>query len=172
MRMGLIGRKLGSTRIFTDEGLSVPVTVVQLGPCKVLGKRTVEKDGYSAVQLGFGDKREKLVNKPEKGFFSKVGVEPMRVLKEFRVPDAELEGIELGQELTLDVFNEGEKVDVAGTSKGKGFAGVIKRHHMAGFPATHGTHEVKRHGGSIGCRINPGRVWRGKHMAGQMGNAG
>lgn len=171
MRLGLIGRKLGMTRIYTEEGISIPVTAVQLGPCKVMDKKTADKHGYTAVQLGFGDKREKLVNKPEKGFFDKLGTTPVRILKEFRIPAGELDGLEIGQDLTLDMFAEGQKIDVMGTSKGKGFAGVMKRHHMAGFSRTHGAHEYQRHGGSIGCRVNPGRVFPGKHMAGQLGNA-
>ncbi len=170
MRMGLIGRKLGMTRIYLDDGTSVSVTAVELGPCKVLRKRTQDLHGYTAVQIGFGAKRAKLVNKPEAGAFAKLDIEPLRVLKEFRLPQAELDSLEVGQDLTCELFSEGQIVDVMGTSKGRGFAGVMKRHHMAGFPATHGSHEYKRHGGSIGCRISPGRVWKGKHMAGQMGD--
>lgn len=171
MRLGLIGRKLGMTRIYTDEGIAVPVTAVQLGPCKVMGKRSEEKNGYTAVQLGFGEKREKLVNKPEKGFFDKLDTKPVRILREYRIPAKELENIEIGQDLTLDMFSEGQKIDAMGTSKGKGFAGVMKRHNMHGASRTHGAHEYMRHGGSIGCAEFPGRVWPGKKMAGQMGNA-
>ncbi len=171
MRLGLIGRKLGMTRIYDDNGIAIPVTAVQVGPCKVMGKRTEVKNGYSAVQLGFGEKREKLVNKPEMGLFKKLETAPVRVLKEYRVEAAELDKVELGQELTLDMFNEGQKIDIMGTSKGKGFAGVMKRHNMHGASRTHGAHEYMRHGGSIGCAEFPGRVWPGKKMAGQMGNA-
>ena len=170
MRLGLIGRKLGMTRIYDENGTSIPVTAVEVGPCKVLRTFSEDKHGYTAVQLGFGSKRAKLVNKPEAGAFAKLGVEPVRVLRELRIPAKEIEGLEIGQELTCELFEAGQKVDVCATSKGKGFAGVIKRHNRAGFPATHGSHEVKRHGGSIGCRISPGRVVPGKAMAGQLGN--
>ncbi|MFH1808845.1 MAG: 50S ribosomal protein L3 [Pseudomonadota bacterium] len=170
MRLGLIGRKLGVTRIYDAEGLVIPVTVVELGPNKVVRKRTQEAHGYSAVQLGFGSKRKSLFNKPELGAFEKLGLEPVQVLRELRLPADELGSLEVGQDLTCELFSEGQKVDVQGVSKGKGFAGVIKRHHMAGFPMTHGTHEYHRHGGSIGMRAQPGRVLPGKRMAGQMGN--
>lgn len=170
MRMGLVGRKLGMTRIYTDDGTAVPVTVVELGPCTVLRKRSAEKHGYQAVQLGYAQLRKKLMTKPDIGGFEKIGHEPMRELQEFRLPSDEMAQYEEGQVLTCDMFTEGQRVDVAGTSKGCGFAGVMKRHHMAGFPATHGSHEYKRHGGSIGCRAQPGRIFPGKHMAGHMGN--
>jgi len=170
METGLIGRKLGMTRIYTEDGDAVPVTVVELGPNTVLRKRTHERNGYTALQLGYGEIREKLVNRPEKGAFEKIKQPLKRTLREFRVDQASLDKYEEGQELTCDLFSEGQRVDVTATSKGRGFAGVIKRHNMAGFPATHGTHEYKRHGGSIGCRAKPGRIFPGKHMAGHMGN--
>lgn len=170
MRLGLIGRKLGMTRIYSDEGNSFSATVVELGPCKVMRKRTQDKHGYTAIQLGFGEKRTKLFNKPELKAFEKIEQEPVRVLKEFRIPQEELDKLNEGEDVTCEIFSEGQKVDISGISKGRGFAGVIKRHHMGGFPATHGTHETKRHGGSIGCRAKPGRIFPGKHMAGHMGN--
>lgn len=171
MRLGLIGRKLGVTRIYDAEGVAIPVTAVQLGPNKVLRKRTMDQHGYTAVQLGFGSKRKSLFNKPELGAFEKIGMEPVQVMQEIRLPEDELGSIEIGQDLTCELFTEGQKVDVHGVSKGRGFSGVIKRHHMAGFPMTHGTHEYRRHGGSIGMRAHPGRVLPGKRMAGQLGNA-
>jgi len=131
MRLGLIGRKLGMTRIYDENGTSIPVTAVEVGPCKVLRTFSEDKHGYTAVQLGFGSKRAKLVNKPEAGAFAKLGVEPVRVLRELRIPAKEIEGLEIGQELTCELFEAGQKVDVCATSKGKGFAGVIKRHNMA-----------------------------------------
>jgi large subunit ribosomal protein L3 len=176
--MGLLGRKIGMTQAFHDDGSALGVTVVSVGPCVVVGKRTVEKHGYSAVQLGF---EEVAVNPrtqlprmaaPERGYFKKAAIEkPLRHLREVRLEPKELEKYEIGKVLRAsDVFKAGDVIDVVGTSKGKGYQGVMKRHRMAGDSATHGTHEFFRHGGSIGCRLTPGRVHKGKRMSGLMGN--
>jgi len=171
MRMGLLGRKIGMTQVFAEDGERIPVTVLQTGPNYVVDKRTVEKDGYSALVLGFGDKPARLANRPEIGVFKKADLKPLRFVREVRVSPEECEKYEVGQTLApADVFDEGAVVDVMGTSKGKGFQGVIKRWNMSGTKATHGVHEVYRHGGSIGCRLTPGHVFKGKKMAGQMGN--
>lgn len=169
---GLIGTKLGKTQIFLDDGEVRRVTAIKTGPCVVMGKRTPEKDGYSALRLGFGTRRAKLVTKPEAGAFKKAGVEAPRVVQEFRVDPELLARFEVGQTLgPADIFKEGQFVDVSGTSKGRGFTGVIKRHNFAGAGTVgHGTHEAKRHGGSIGMNMTPGRVHRGMKMPGQHGN--
>lgn len=170
--LGLIGKKLGNTQIFTDDGTVRRVTAILAGPCVVLSKRTEDKDGYSALQLGFGKKREKLVRKPQMEFFTKVGVKPVAVIREFRLPADELAKYEVGQEMKLgEVFTEGQFVDVGGVSKGKGFQGVMKRHNFSGAGTVgHGAHEAKRHGGSIGMNMTPGRVFKGMKMPGQHGN--
>lgn len=169
--IGLLGRKVGMTQVFAPDGERVPVTVIRTGPCVVVGKRTPERDGYSALQVGFEERPARLLNRPENGFFKKVGVKPQRFVREFRLPVDQVASFEVGQELKPSaVFNEGIAIDVTGQSKGKGFQGVIKRHHMNGTKASHGVHEFFRHGGSIGCRLTPGRVHKGKRMAGQMGN--
>ncbi|HLU66637.1 MAG TPA: 50S ribosomal protein L3 [Kofleriaceae bacterium] len=170
-QVGLLGRKLGMTQVFAPDGERVPVTVIQTGPCVVVGKRTPDKDGYSALQIGFEERPARLTNRPANGFFKKAGVKPQRFVREIRIPESELEKFELGQALKpSDLFVENNAVDVTGTSKGKGYQGVMKRHHMNGTKASHGVHEFFRHGGSIGCRLTPGRVHKGKRMAGQMGN--
>lgn len=171
-RMGLLGKKLGMSQIFED-GRRIPVTILQLGPNTVVQKKTPDsKDGYGAVQLGFGEKEHRKVTKPMAGHFTRANVKPQWFLKELRVPDAKkLEELSVGQELKADVFAVGDIVDITGVSKGKGFQGVMKRHNMKGSKQkTHGTHEYFRHGGSIGMRTTPGRVNRGKRMSGQMGN--
>jgi large subunit ribosomal protein L3 len=169
-RIGLLGKKIGMTQVFADDGERVPVTVIQVGPNFVVGKRTVEKDGYSALILGFDEKPVRLVNRPELGGF-KEGLKPQRFVRELRLEADEVEKYLVGQELkAAEVFGADAAVDVTGNSKGKGFQGVIKRHKMTGKPATHGTHEYFRHGGSIGCRLTPQRVHKGKRMGGQMGN--
>jgi large subunit ribosomal protein L3 len=169
--IGLLGRKLGMTQVFSEDGQRVPVTVIQTGPCVVVGKRTPDKNGYSALQVGFEERPARLVNRPENGFFKKAGVKPQKFVRELRLPESEVGRFEVGQELKpSEVFAPGIPVDVMGTSKGKGFQGVIKRHHMAGTKASHGVHEFFRHGGSIGCRLTPGRVHKGKRMGGQMGS--
>lgn len=170
--LGLIAKKLGNTQIFDEDGTVVRVTVLEAGPCTVIGKRTPEKDGYTALQLGFGAKREKLVNKPQKAVFEKLGVAAPAVIREFRVEAEVAEKYEVGSQIKVsDVFQVGQKVDVAGSSNGKGFAGVMKRHNFAGAGTVgHGTHEYKRHGGSIGMNMTPGRTLPGQGMPGQMGN--
>src|SRR5262249_44495268 len=165
---GLIGRKIGMTQVYTPEGVLVPVTVIEAGPCTVVAMRRKEREGYVAAQLGFrGTKPEKL-GKPLRGQFAKAGTGAFRVLREF--PLAGDEAPAVGAELSVgDVFAAGERVQVTGVTKGRGTAGVIKRHRFSGFPASHGTHEYFRHGGSIGNRSYPGRVFKGKRMAGRLG---
>ena len=168
---GLIGKKLGNTQIFDAEGMVHRVTAIECGPCTVVGKRTEERDGYSALVLGFGEKREKSVNKPEAGFFKKIEQKPAQELREFRLPADVAATYEVGQQIKPSaLFSEGQLVDVCGTSKGRGFTGVMKRHNFKGSrTATHGTHEYKRHGGAIGTNMTPGRVFPGIKMPGQHG---
>ncbi|GAA4139763.1 50S ribosomal protein L3 [Actinomadura keratinilytica] len=168
-RKGVLGEKLGMTQVFDDEGRIVPVTVVQAGPCVVTQIRTQDRDGYSAVQLGYGQIDPRKVNKPRAGHFEKAGVTPRRYLAEIRTDDAS--EYELGQEITVTVFEAGQKVDVTGTSKGKGTAGVMKRHGFGGLGASHGTQRKHRSPGSIGGCATPGRVFKGLRMAGRHGNA-
>ncbi len=171
LRMGLLGKKLGMTQVFGPDGERVPVTAVATGPCVVVAKRTLEKDKYSAIQLGFEEKKAQLVNRPESGHFAKASVKPQKLVREIRLSEAEVAKFEVGQVLKAgDVFKKGFCIDVVGTSKGKGFQGVLKRHHLGGSRATHGSHEFFRHGGSIGCRLTPGRVHKGKRMSGHMGD--
>ena len=171
LKIGLLGKKLGMTQVFADDGESIPVTVIQTGPCHVVGLRTQERDGYTAIVLGFDEKPLRLANKPELGMVKEAGIKPMRFIREIRVAAEELAKYTVGQALSAsDVFAENIPLDVEGWSKGKGFQGVFKRHHMSGKPRTHGCHEYFRHGGSIGCRLTPQRVHKGKRMAGQMGN--
>ena len=170
MALGLLAEKVGMTQLFLDDGLRQVVTVLQVKPNVVVQKRTAEVDGYTAVQVGSGERREKLVNKPMAGHFKKANVAPQRHLVEFRIADAELQKFNVGDVVGLDFIKNAKSVDVAGVSKGRGTAGVLKRHNMKGFRATHGTHEYFRHGGSIGCRATPGKVHKGKRMAGRMGN--
>ncbi|HJL19760.1 MAG TPA: 50S ribosomal protein L3 [Sandaracinaceae bacterium LLY-WYZ-13_1] len=169
---GLIGKKLGNTQLFNEDGDVVRVTVVRVGPCTVLGKRTMDQDGYSALILGFEEKREKLVNKPEKGFFDKAGVAPQKVVRELRMPQDAIADLEVGQQLKpSEVFSEGQFVDVSGRSKGRGYTGVMKRWNFAGAGTVgHGTHEYKRHGGSIGANMTPGRVLPNVKMPGHYGD--
>lgn len=164
---GILGKKIGMTQIFEGEKL-IPVTVVEAGPNFVVQKKTVEKDGYEALVLGFDEKREKVTNKPQQGTFKKAGVKPQRFLKEMDVED--VNAYELGQELKVDTLLEVEFVDVVGTSKGKGTAGVMKRHNFSGNRATHGVSRNHRLGGSIGQSSFPGKVLKGLKMAGRMGN--
>jgi len=159
---GILGTKVGMTQIW-QEDKAIPVTVIHAGPCKVVARRTPEKDGYQAVQLGYLPVKEKKVNRPMRGHFKKHGVEPMRFLREIR--DFEPEG----DVVTVEIFKPGERVDVTGTSKGRGFAGVMKRWNFAGGPDSHGAHKIHRHPGSIGNRKTPGRVYKGKKMAGHYG---
>ena len=170
MAIELLCRKVGMTRIFNEAGEAVPVTVLEAGPNLVVQKKTEEVDGYTALQLGFGDRREKLFTKPEKGHFEKAGVAVKRHLRESRVDAAEAESHELGSEIGCDIFEPGQYVDAVGTSKGRGFAGVVKRHGFAIKKRTHGTHEAFRHGGSIGAGAWPAKVIKGMKMPGQMGS--
>jgi large subunit ribosomal protein L3 len=172
LKMGLLGRKLGMTQVFHEDGSALGVTAVQVGPCVVIGKRTQDKHGYTAVQLGFEEMPVRLVTQPAAGIYKKAGVEkPLRHLREVRLESKDLEKYELGAVLrAAEVFKVGDVVDVVGTTKGKGYQGVMKKHKMKGDSDTHGTHEFFRHGGSIGCRLTPGRVHKGKRMSGLMGN--
>ncbi|MBI4508240.1 MAG: 50S ribosomal protein L3 [Deltaproteobacteria bacterium] len=170
-RMGLLGKKLGMTQVFLPDGERIPVTVIATGPCVVVAKRTLENDKYAAIQIGFEEKKPARTNRPETGHFSKAGVKPMQVVREIRLADGEVGKYEVGQVIkATDVFKPGTCVDVIGQSKGKGYQGVMKRHHMGGSRNTHGAHEFFRHGGSIGCRLTPGRVHKGKRMSGHMGD--
>jgi large subunit ribosomal protein L3 len=171
LKIGLLGKKIGMTQVFADDGESIPVTVIQTGPCHVVGTRTQERDGYTALVLGFDEKPVRLANKPELGAVKDAGLKPQRFIRELRLPAEGVAKYTVGQVLgPKDVFTENMPLDVEGTSKGKGYQGVIKKHHMSGMTRAHGTHEYFRHGGSIGCRLTPQRVHKGKRMAGQMGN--
>lgn len=167
MKKAILGKKIGMTQIFDENGKVVPVTVIEAGPCVVSQKKTIETDGYEAVQIGFGDLRPKLVNKPAKGHFDKFGIAPKRVLRECRFED--ISTYNVGDIIKADVFETGEKVDVVGTSKGKGYAGVIKRWNFRRLKETHGTGPVVRKGGSNGACSDPSRVFKGKKMAGHLG---
>ncbi|MGL4333200.1 MAG: 50S ribosomal protein L3 [Phocaeicola sp.] len=165
---GLLGKKIGMTSVFSADGKNVPCTVIEVGPCVVTQIKTVEKDGYEAVQVGFQTKKEKHTNKPQMGHFQKAGVEPQRHLAEFKL-DGECN---LGDVITVELFNDAAFVDVVGTSKGKGFQGVVKRHGFGGVgQSTHGQHNRLRAPGSIGASSYPSRVFKGMRMAGQTGNA-
>lgn len=167
MKKAIIGKKIGMTQIFDENGKVIPVTVVQAGPCVVSQKKTVETDGYNALQLGYGDIRPKLVNKPLKGHFDKSDIAPKKTLREFRFAD--ISAYNVGDIIKADVFESGEKVDVIGTSKGKGWAGVIKRWNFRRLKETHGSGPVVRKGGSIGACSDPSRVFKGKKMSGHLG---
>jgi large subunit ribosomal protein L3 len=170
-RTGVLGKKLGMTQVFTATGDRAAVTAIHAGPCFVIDKMTPDKHGYAAVKVGFGEKPLRLTKKPELGPFTKANVAPQRFVREIRVEAADLEKFEVGKPVALDtVFKPMSYVDVEGRSKGKGFQGVMKRHHMPGFRASHGTHEFFRHGGSVGCRLTPGKVHKGKRMGGHMGD--
>jgi len=168
---GLLGRKLGMTQIFSDDAVE-PVTVVEVTGNAVLRVKTEDSaDGYNAIQLGFGERKEARTNKPDMGGFAKAQVSPRKFVRELRLSADDVKKYTVGQELgASDVFSAGDVVDATGTSKGRGFAGVMKRHNFAGFIRSHGTHEYFRHGGSIGTRLTPGHVLKGKKMPGQMGN--
>ncbi len=170
MAKGILGKKLGMTQVFTNEGKMIPVTVVEAGPCIITQTKTVESDGYNAVQMGFGAIKDKHLNKPLKGHFAKAGVSPVRFVREFRLNDTP--DLTVGQELKADVFAEGELVDVTGISRGKGFAGAIKRHGFARGNKTHGSKSY-REPGSIGSRMSGGggKVFKGKKLPGRMGHA-
>ena len=171
MTIGIVGRKAGMTRIFTEEGVSIPVTVIEVEPNRISQVKTLDTDGYRAVQVTTGSRRPSRVNKAAAGHFAKSGVEAGRGTWEFRLEDGEGDDLEAGGTIHVDVFTEGQKVDVIGTSIGKGFAGVIKRHNFAMQDATHGNSISHRAPGSIGLGQNPGHVFKGKKMAGHMGNA-
>jgi len=170
MAIGLIGRKVGMTRIFTEDGVSIPVTVIEATPNRVTQLRTDETDGYKALQVTAGEKKASRVNKASAGHFAKAGVEAGRGLWEFRLDNNEGEGIEVGSEITVEIFAETKMVDVVGTSKGKGFQGAIKRWNFSHQRNTHGNSLSHRAPGSIGQNQSPGKVFKGKKMAGQMGN--
>ncbi len=189
MPVGLLGKKVGATQVYDDEGNLVPVSVIVAGPCTVLQLRTLDRDGYEAVQLGFEDKPRRLAIRAERGHVAAIGgkrqkgraaagvelppkpdCEPKRFVREFRI-DGEQAEFELGQAITVDVFSDVEFVDVIGTSKGRGTAGVMKRHNFSGQRATHGVKRVHRHGGSIGMSADPARVFKGTRMPGRYGNA-
>ena len=167
MVKGIIGKKIGMTQIFDENGKVVPVTVVEAGPCPVVQKKTVEVDGYAAVQLGFAVQKQQRVTKPLKGHFAKADVAPQKVLKEFRFADTS--AFEVGSVVKADVFAAGDKIDVTGTSKGKGTAGAIKRWNFSRLKETHGTGPVARHAGSLGACSDPSRVYKGKKLAGHLG---
>jgi large subunit ribosomal protein L3 len=167
MNKFILGKKVGMTQVFDENGLSIPVSVIQAGPCSVVQKKTVETDGYKAVKVGFQDVSEKKLNKPEKGLFSKLKVAPKKHLKEFRTE--EIEKYEVGQEIKVsDMFQPGDRVDISGISKGKGFQGTLKRYHQSGGPETHGS-MYHRRVGSMSANTSPARVFKGKRLPGHMG---
>jgi large subunit ribosomal protein L3 len=167
MKKAIMGKKLGMTQIFDENRKVVPVTVVEAGPCVVIQKKTIENDGYNAIKVGFGDIREKLVNKPMKGQFAKAGAPLKRFVKEFRLED--ISAYEVGQEFKADIFAAGDKIDVSGISKGKGFQGVIKRWNASRGPMSHGS-KFHRAVGSMGASSDPSKTFKNKHMPGHMGN--
>lgn len=167
MKKGLIGKKIGMTQLFDENGKVIPVTVVEAGPCVVVQKKTTENDGYNAIQVGYGDVKIQRVNKPEAGHFKKADVAPKKVLREFRLEDTE--ALNVGDTLKADVFAAGDRIDVVGTSKGKGTAGAIKRWNFSRLKETHGTGPVARHAGSLGACSDPSRVYKGKKLAGHLG---
>jgi large subunit ribosomal protein L3 len=167
-RLGILGKKIGMTRFFTETGEALPVTVVEAGPCPIVQVKTKKNDGYEAIQIGFGQKRDNLVKKPNRGHFKKGNVQPVKVLRELRT-----DGIDvsiMAQPITVEIFTPGELVDITGTSKGKGYAGVMKRWHFKGSDATHGA-ETHRAGGSIGASSFPSKVLKGLRMAGRLGGS-
>ena len=166
MAEGILGEKVGMTKVFTENGESVPVTVIMAGPCRVIQKKNIEKDGYNAIQLGFKNIKKNKALKPIVGHYSKSKVEPLKYLREFKITD--LNKYVLGQEIKVDIFKKGEKVNIIGTSKGKGFAGAIKRHNFSGGPKTHGQKEYFRSVGSIGA-TDAARVFKGQKLPGHMG---
>lgn len=168
MKKGIVGKKLGMTQLFDANGNVVPVTVIEAGPCVISQKKTAENDGYEAVQIGYGDLKASKVNKPRKGHFAKGDVAPKKVLREFRFED--ISAMNVGDIIKADVFAEGDSVDVRGTSKGKGYAGTIKRWNFGRLKETHGTGPVHRHAGSMGACSSPSRIFKGKGMPGQYGN--
>ncbi|NOZ02531.1 MAG: 50S ribosomal protein L3 [Deltaproteobacteria bacterium] len=171
MSVSILGKKIGMTQVFDEVGNRVPVTMIEAGPCPVLKVKTAEgRDGYDAVVLGFGKVREKTITRPQQGQFKKWGAEPTRWVREIRLKPEEAEKYPAGETVDVTLFERGEKIDVIGTSRGRGFTGVMKRHGFHGTRQTHGTHEAFRHGGSIGMCAYPARVFKGKKMPGQFGN--
>jgi len=167
MKKFILGKKIGMTQIFNEAGLAIPVTVIQAGPCAVVQKKTVENDGYAALKVGFEEIPEKKLSKPEKGLFTKINISSRKYLKEFRIDD--VAKYEVGQEIKVaDMFNSGDKIDVSGISKGKGFQGTLKRYHQSGGPETHGS-MYHRRVGSMGSNTSPARVFKGKRLPGHMG---
>ena len=164
----IIGRKVGMTRIFDNQGMDYPVTLIEAGPCNIVQLKTFEKEGYSSIQIGFDEKLDSKLTKSEKGHFGNADISGRKVLKEFRF-DGDLKGIKLGDEITTSIFDVGDKVIVKGMSKGKGFAGHMKRHNFGGGRASHGKNSVMRKAGSVGAGTSPGKVWKGTRMAGRMG---
>lgn len=167
MQKGLIGKKIGMTQLFDESGKVIPVTVIEAGPCAVTQKKTIDNDGYAAIQIGFGDVKAHRVNKPMKGHFAKSDVAPKKTLKEFRLEDCD--SVNVGDILKADIFAAGDKIDVAGTSKGKGTAGAIKRWNFSRLKESHGTGPNARHAGSLGACSDPSRVFKGKKLAGHLG---
>ena len=167
MKKGIIGKKIGMTQIFDESGKVIPVTVVEAGPCMVIQKKTVENDGYDAIQVGFGDVKPQRLSKPVKGHFAKADVAPKKVLREFRMDDCS--GYNVGDVIKADTFACGDMIDASGISKGKGYAGAIKRHGNHSLRASHGTGPVARQSGSMGAISDPSRIFKGKGMAGHMG---
>ena len=168
MNKAIIGKKLGMTQLFAADGKVIPVTVIEAGPCTVVQVKTLERDGYSAIKLGFGEVKEGALNKPQEGLFKKLGVKPLKVLKEFRIDGAE--SVEVGSVINCDTFTAGDKIDVSGVTKGHGFTGVIKRWNNHRLKETHGVGPVHREVGSMGANSSPSRVFKGKKMAGQYGH--
>jgi len=168
MTDGLLGKKIGMTQLFVENGNSVPVTVIEAGPCLVTDVKTREKDGYNALQLGFCDAGKQKLTRPQQKFFDKSNITPKVILREFR--DGDTGTSKIGQTVDVGIFEAGDRLNITGTTKGRGFAGVIKRHGFHGAPASHGAHEIYRGGGSIGMCVHPGKVFKGKKMAGHYGN--
>lgn len=167
MTIGLIGKKIGMSQVFDKDGILIPVTLIEAGPCPILQKKDKGKNGYNALQIGFDKKPERKVNRPEAGLFKKLNASPIRIIREFRVDDAS--HFEIGQMLEVDIFEEGERVDVTGITKGRGFSGVVKRHHTQRGPESHGS-KYHRRVGSLSASSDPSRVFKGKPMPGQYGN--
>lgn len=170
MSTTILGKKLGMLQVFDDKGNCQPVTLVEAGPCVVVQKRSPAKHKYSAIQIGYEQVPGRKLSKPQLGVFERLDLSPMRYLREVRLPAKEVDAYKIGDKITVSIFTPGEHVDVSGTSKGRGFQGVVRKYHMKGNTKTRGTHEHRRHAGSVGMREKPGRVIKGKHMPGQMGN--
>lgn len=167
---GLLGKKVGMTQVFDDSGNVVPVTLIYVEPNTVLEKKTEDKFGYNALKLGIEEKKENRTNKPDLGQFKKIGVNPLRIIKEIRFDKDIIDSVNVGEKIDLSILDPSKKINVTGKSKGRGFAGWMKRHGFSGAPGSHGAHEVHRHPGSIGSNTFPGRVYKGKRMAGHFGN--